>query len=73
MAKSPAYLAGYEAARVPDASLIRAIDPPATYTTAEASDYVSGFLLGSRDSWNADLIDEWIAEDAAESVDERGV
>jgi hypothetical protein len=61
---TPAYQAGYEAARVPTDSLVRAIEPPAGYSDAELQDYISGFLLGSRDARNRELMDEWDAEDA---------
>ena len=59
---TPAYRAGYAAARVPTASLIRAIEPPAGYDDVELQDYISGFLLGARTAREDLLMDEMEAE-----------
>lgn len=65
MMKSPAYLAGYRSAQEPSNELLRAIEPPETYTSEERDDFISGFLSGARAARDEELIAEIIADEEA--------
>lgn len=56
--KPPSYLAGYQTAMDAPPATITAIMPPADYTPEQRSAFVSGFIVGARDRWHRDLMDE---------------
>lgn len=56
--RPPSYLAGYDAAMDAPPAPITAILPPADYTPEQRSAFVSGFIVGARDRWHRDLMDE---------------
>lgn len=59
--KSPAWIAGYHAARQSPVGILSEISAPKKYTPKQCSDFTSGFIAGARDRQNDDLIDELIA------------
>lgn len=67
-----AWRAGYKSGQEPSNELLRAIEPPETYTDAERGEFISGFLSGARAARDRELIDgmtKAIAEEDAEIQD----
>lgn len=58
MAITDAWRAGYRSGQEPSNELLRAIEPPETYTPDERGDFISGFLSGARAARDRELIDE---------------